>query len=54
MYPSYLVGWCEPRWLARKGPPYWGAKSGVCLYIAKQALYRVTITTHLVIYIVFE
>ena len=22
-----LVGCCEPRWLARKGPPYWGAKS---------------------------
>jgi hypothetical protein len=26
---SLLVGCCEPRWLARKGPPYWGAKSGV-------------------------
>jgi hypothetical protein len=25
----HLVGWCEPRWLARKKPPYWGAKSGV-------------------------
>ena len=28
---DYLVGWCEPRWLARKGPPYWGAKSELLL-----------------------